>query len=137
MTIEKEPLPCDLPAPTALAFLGDAAFGLLVREALVKKGTSDSGKLHKASLAYVTAAAQALFFRRIKEELSPYEADLCRRAYNNSHLNKPKKASFEDYRCATALEALFGYLQYTNQSERAAKLFALCRIEENEDDSEN
>ncbi|MBO5789715.1 MAG: ribonuclease III [Clostridia bacterium] len=133
----KEPLPCDLPAPTALAFLGDAAFGLLVRQALVEKGTSDSGKLHKASLAYVTAAAQARFFRRIKEHLSDYEADLCRRAYNNSHLNKPKKASFEDYRCATALEALFGYLHYTNQSERTAALFALCRIEENEDDSEN
>ena len=132
-----EPLPCHLPAPAALAFLGDAAFGLLVREALVERGTSHNGKLHELSLAYVTAAAQAQAYRRIKDELTEYEADLCRRAYNSSHLNKPKKASFEDYRCATALEALFGYLHYTHQTERMAALFAKCRIEEKTDDSEN
>lgn len=133
----KEPLPCDLPAVCALAFLGDAVYGMLVREALVQGGTADSGRLHAASLAYVTAAAQSKAFCRIKGRLSDYERDLCRRAYNSGHLNKPKRASFEEYRNATALEALFGYLHYTHQNERITALFALCRIEETTDDTEN
>ena len=121
-----QPLPASLPGVMALAFLGDAVYGLYVRDMLVRRGDAPHGSLHSASLSYVTAEAQAAAYRRLLPHLTDYEADLCRRAYNSGHLSGPKRARAEDYRCATALEALVGMLHYTSQRPRLDSLMALC-----------
>lgn len=130
--MKEPPMPCHVPPVMSLAFLGDGVYSLLVRDALVRDGKTGQGALHEAALAYVTCEAQQAAYRRLCPHLTEYEADLCRRAYNSTHLRKPKHAKGDAYRCATALEALFGYLQWAGEPERIAALFAVCREGEHE-----
>ena len=129
----------ELPAVLALAFMGDARHSLYIRTMLVRRGISKSGELNEESLRYVTAEAQAQAYAKIEHLLLEDEREVFRRAYNSTHLNKPKRASGKDYRTATGFEAVVGMLEYLKDEERIAEL--LCAAyEENggfNDDSEN
>ncbi len=112
----------ELPSVAALSFLGDAVHSRYVRALLVKKGISHSGELNAAALTYVTAGAQETAFERIKACLTEEEQDVCRRAYNTGHINRPKNVSGATYRTATAFEALLGMLDYLGDVERLNEL---------------
>ena len=117
-----------LPSVGALAYIGDARHSLYVRTMLVKTGISKSGELNEKSLAYVTAEAQARAYSKIEELLLEDEKEVFRRAYNSTHLNKPKRASGKDYRTATGFEAVIGMLCYIGDEERInALLFEAYR----------
>lgn len=122
----------DLPTPAALAYLGDAVHGLLVREMLVARGYAQAGRLHGAAAAYVTAQAQAVQAERILPLLTGSEADLYRRAYNSGHLNRPRHVAVADYRAATGWEAVLGALWYLGETDRARKLFSRATEEQSE-----
>ena len=126
----------DLPSVLALAYLGDAAHQLYVRKMLVGRGISKSGELNRASLAYITAEAQARMYRTVEPLLLDDERDVYRRAYNSSHLSKPKRASHADYRCATGFEAVIGMLYWLGDDERMNLLFETGH-KEIENDTEN
>ena len=108
----------------ALAYLGDAVIELMVRERLILKGYEKSGKLNTEAKKFVTAVAQSKAYLAIENELTEEEADVFRRARNSSHLNIPKSASAIEYKNATGLEAVFGYLKMKNDTERTEHLFA-------------
>lgn len=129
----------ELPAVLALAFLGDARHSLYVRRMLVERGISKSGELNELSLAYVTAEAQAQAYGRIEHLLLEDEREVFRRAYNSTHLNKPRRASGKDYRTATGFEAVIGMLAYIKDEERVEQLLdAAHKITGgNENDSED
>ena len=56
--------------------------------------------------------------------LTEEEADVARRGRNaHAHHAAPKNQDAADYRAATALEALIGYLYLTGQEERLLTLF--------------
>ena len=126
----------DLPSVLALAYLGDAAHQLYVRKMLVGRGISKSGELNRASLAYITAEAQARMYRTVEPLLLDDERDVYRRAYNSSHLSKPKRVSHADYRCATGFEAVIGMLYWLGDDERMNLLFETGH-KEIENDTEN
>ena len=107
-----------LPTTAALAYLGDARHALYVRRMLVQKGICKSGELNEASLAYVTAEAQAQMMRKIEHLLLDDERDVYKRASNSGHLNRPKHASAADYRAATGFEAVIGMLEWIGDIER-------------------
>ena len=111
-----------LPTTAALAYLGDARHALYVRRMLVEKGICKSGELNEASLAYVTAEAQADMMRKIEPLLLDDERDVYKRASNSGHLNRPKHASAADYRAATGFEAVIGMLEWIGDSERLEML---------------
>ena len=114
--------PSELPDVLALAFLGDAIYSHAVRSMLVARGVSRAGELTRLSLAYVTAEAQSEGFRLIEADLTPEEEATSKRAANSGHLNRPRHATPADYRRATALEALFGMLEVTGQTDRLKEL---------------
>ncbi len=120
----------ELPSVAALSFLGDAVHSRYVRLHLVKAGISHSGDLNAAALGYVTATAQAAQFERIKDMLTEEEADVCRRAHNTGHINRPKNVSGATYRTATALEALLGMLDYLGDTARLEAILAKALREE-------
>ncbi len=115
-----------LPPVEALAFLGDAVFGLLVRQRLVSEGRGKAGELNRLSLLYVTAERQAAFLDRLLPHLTEEEADVVRRAENHKHLTRPKSASMQSYRKATGLEALFGMHDYLGNRARLSELFSIA-----------
>ena len=110
----------------ALAYLGDSVIELLVREKLVNDGFSDSGNLNRESLKYVKAGAQAAAMRKILPSLSEEEEQTFKRGRNMSGGNVPKSATMSEYRTATGMEVLFGYLHVTGKQERLRELFALA-----------
>lgn len=107
----------------ALAFLGDSVYELLVRERILSKADLPASKLHALKVKRVCAAFQSRALDAINDELSEKEAAVVRRGRNATGNTVPKNASTADYRRATALEALFGYLKLIGAEERIEKLF--------------
>ncbi len=108
----------------ALAYLGDCVIEMCVREHLVSIGISSSGRLNAAALSYVRASAQAEAMKRILPLLSEEEAGYFRRGRNIGHSSVPKNATVSDYRTATGMEALFGFLHLAGREARIRELFA-------------
>lgn len=110
----------------ALAYLGDSVLEIRVREKLVNDGISGSGNLNRASLAYVKASEQAAAMHRIIPILSEEETLVFKRGRNMSGGNVPKSATMSEYRTATGMEVLFGYLHLLGRQERIDELFSLA-----------
>lgn len=106
-----------------LAHVGDGVFELMVRSWLCIHGKATNRGLHKATIKYVAAPAQASAAARIIPMLSEEEADVFRRGRNTSPHTVPKAASREEYQTATAVEALFGYLWLKGETARLNELF--------------
>ena len=109
---------------SALAYLGDSVIEVLVREHLVEKGLSSSAHLNSEALKYVRASAQAEAMKNIIDLLSEEEEAAYRRGRNMGHTSTPKSASVSEYRTATGMEALFGWLYLSGKKERINELFA-------------
>ncbi len=108
----------------ALAYLGDSVIEICVRERLVKAGCSSSAVLNKTALEYVRATAQAEAMKRILPMLDEEENAVFHRGRNIGHTNTPKSATVAEYRAATGMEALFGYLHLAGRKERIDELFS-------------
>jgi ribonuclease-3 family protein len=119
-----------LPSVASLSFLGDAVHSLYVRRMLIERGICKSGELNSASLEYVTAERQAEMARRILPHLLEDEQMTYKRAFNSSHLNKPKHAHISDYRAATGFEAVLGMLYFISDNERLDFILRLAHGEE-------
>lgn len=101
-----------------LAFVGDAVCSLYIRSFLVSKGNQKTSVLHKTANTYVKASAQSELLKKIMPSLTEEEKAVVNRARNYKTNNKAKHSSLEDYKYATGLEALLGYLYLSNQTER-------------------
>ncbi len=108
----------------ALAYLGDSVLEIRVREKLVREGISGSGNLNRASLSYVKASEQAAAMHRIIPLLDEEETLVFKRGRNMSGGNVPKSATMSEYRTATGMEVLFGYLHLLGRHERIDELFS-------------
>ena len=119
----------------ALAYIGDCALEICVREYLIKeKGISSSAKLNKEALRFVKASCQAEAMKNILPILTEEENDVFHRGRNMGHSSTPKSATVAEYRSATGMEALFGWLHLAKRKERIDELF---RIAYNLDNKEN
>jgi ribonuclease-3 family protein len=108
-----------------LAFIGDGVYELLVRERLLGSGSMPANKLHALSVRRVCASAQAKAYTGLEEVLTGEEADILRRGRNANTTKVPKSCTPDEYRKATALEALFGYLYLCGRVERITELYGM------------
>lgn len=114
-------------SPNILAFYGDSVYEVMVRERVIKEHQTNAGRLHELSVERVRASYQSEAVSVIEPLLDEREADILRRGRNAGGISVPKSAKPSEYRRATALEALFGYLALCGREERAAELFeAIC-----------
>ena len=114
-------------SPNALAFYGDSVYEVLVRERAVTAHHTNAGRLHDMAVERVRASYQSEAVNVIEPMLTEKEADILRRGRNAGGISVPKSAKPSEYRRATALEALFGFLALTGQKERIEILFsAIC-----------
>ena len=97
-------------SPLALAYIGDSALDLLVKTYYVKNSNKQTYKYHKDVCNIVKAVNQAQFIDNIMDELAEAEMDIYKRGRNATTHSKAKNATMGEYRKATGLEALFGYL---------------------------
>lgn len=109
-------------SPLTLAYIGDGVYELVIRTVIVGKGNSPVNKLHRKSSSLVKASAQAELIHSIMEELTEEEKIVYKRGRNAKSYTTAKNATMTDYRTATGLEALVGYLYLTEQMERLLTL---------------
>lgn len=120
----------------ALAYLGDCVLELCVRRHLIESGFSTSRNLNREALSYVRASAQAEAMKKILPVLSEVEESYFKRGRNIGHTNVPKSATVGEYRTATGMEVLFGYLHLCGQTERIQELFQIGYIQKDASDGE-
>ena len=117
-----------------LAYLGDCVFELYVREYLVKSGVQ---RPSVESLRYVTAKVQSSAAEKILPLLTEEEEGEYKRGRNIGHSNVPKSSTALEYRRATGLESLFGWLYLSGKHDRIRVLFdAAFSDDENGTDGE-
>lgn len=102
----------------ALAFVGDAVHTLFVRENLALLGFKKVGELSSASNKFVNAEAQEKAFFSIRQNLSEEENKIAMRARNSNFKHRAKNFSVEQYRYATAFEAVIGFLFLSGEKKR-------------------
>lgn len=110
-------------SPLTLAFLGDAVYEQLVRERLVLTANMPVKKLHKEAVEKVRAAFQSKAVDVISPLLTKDEAEIMKRGRNATSNTVPKSSNPIEYRRATSLESLFGYLELIGDNERIAEIF--------------
>ena len=110
----------------SLAYLGDAVFELLVRTMLVENGEQTVNEFNRLAKGYVSAKAQAALYHKVIDQLTDEEQAILKRGRNLNPQSRAKNASVSDYRHATGLETLFGYLYTCGRHERLQELFAFC-----------
>ena len=106
-----------------LAHLGDGVFEVMVRSWLCLRGKARPRDLHRATVKYVSAPAQAAAIERLLPILTEQEADVYRRGRNTAPHSVPKAASRAQYQSATGLEALVGWLSLQGRTDRLNELF--------------
>lgn len=104
-----------LPALT-LAWVGDAVYELYVRTHLLYQ-SKNARTLSKAAVARVNHTVQSRLLAHLEDALNETEWQVLRRG-RNAHGSVPKNGNLQDYRRATGLEALVGYLYLSDQRAR-------------------
>ena len=110
-------------SPLTLAFVGDGVYELLVRKRIVEAGNMPPKKLNAHKVEMVRASAQAAVYDGLEPLLTEDERDMLKRGRNAHTGSVPKNAQMADYRKATGVEALFGFLYLKGDWERLYFLF--------------
>ncbi len=109
-------------SPLTLAYIGDAIYDLVIRSIVVERANRSVNSLHKTVIRYVNAKTQARMIEALEEDLSEEEKAVYHRGRNAKSYTSAKNASIAEYRKATGLEALFGYLYLQNRMDRLLTL---------------
>ena len=99
-------------SPLALAYMGDSILDLLVKKYFVTHSNMQPHKYHVEVSKIVKAVNQADYIDQIME------LDVYKRGRNTNTHSKAKNATMGQYRKATGLEALYGYLYLKGDMER-------------------
>ena len=118
-------LPPEQLSPLTLAFVGDAVYEVFIRTRLAKDVNMQSAKLHRKAIHYVSAVAQSAIVHAIEDTFTEEEMAVYKRGRNAHTHTSAKNADITDYRHATGLEALIGYLYLKKDSDRLNEILEM------------
>jgi ribonuclease-3 family protein len=110
-------------SPAQLAYAGDAVYELLVRSFVLNNHDISVNKMHRLTVKFVKAEAQAYIISKLSAELTEEEKKIVKRGRNAKVTSSPKNVDFMDYRYATGFEALFGHLFLNKDIDRLMYIF--------------
>lgn len=105
-------------SPLTLAYIGDAIYDVIIRTVVVERANRPANDLHKTTIQYVKAQTQAAMVEILQDVLSEEEEAVYKRGRNAKSNHTAKNASIAEYRKATGLEALLGYLYLQDRMDR-------------------
>ncbi len=109
--------------PLQLALIGDAVYEVYIRNYIFNENQGLSAhKIHTKAIKYVKAKGQSDIMQILEPILNEDELYIFKRGRNTKSATVPKNANVRDYRAATGMEALIGYLYLTNQQDRVIEL---------------
>ena len=120
-----EPIDLKTYSPLTLAYIGDAAYELVIRSIVVERGNAPVNKLHKRSSRLVKAQTQAEAAVKLLDVFTEEEMAVYKRGRNARSHTMAKNAEMTDYRMATGFEAVMGYLHLKQDYERMVTLIQL------------
>ena len=112
----------NLPALT-LAYIGDGIYEIGIRRYLLSKNVMKVEELHRKAVHYVKATFQSRFYQHHAETLPERELAVMKRGRNAKTGHQPKSSGVVEYHNATGVEALFGALWLSGETERLNALF--------------
>ena len=115
-------------SPLALAFIGDSIYGAAVKTVVVLEGNCPANTLDRKAVKYIKAVSQARAADHMLDNglLSEEELAIYRRGRNAKSPTSAKNAPVGDYRKATGLEALIGYLYLKGDTDRMMELVKIA-----------
>ena len=105
-TFDLEPVDLKTYSPLTLAYIGDAAYELVIRSLVVEQGNAPVNKLHKRSSRLVKAQTQAEAAVKLLDVFTEEELAVYKRGRNARSHTMAKNAEMTDYRMATGFEAV-------------------------------
>lgn len=109
-------------SPLTLAYIGDAIYDLIIRTAVVGSANRPANDLHRITVRFVSATAQARIIEALMDTLTEEEQSVYRRGRNSKPHTTAKNATPADYMKATGFEAVLGYLYLKDDLERVLEL---------------
>ena len=119
-------------SPQVLAFVGDGVYSMYIRHKIVITEKLSGKELHARVINFVKASGQSNFISKLLPLLSEEELHVFKRARNHKTLSQSKNADIVDYKRATGLEALLGYLYLSGKVDRLNEILKMCIGENNE-----
>ena len=115
-------------SPLSLAFIGDSVYGAVAKSVVVLRGNCPANSLDRKAVKYVKAVSQSKAADHLIERgiLSDEEMAVFRRGRNAKSPTSAKNAPVGDYRKATGLEALIGYLYLKGDIKRVVELIGIA-----------
>lgn len=113
-------------SPLTLAYIGDAVYELIIRTVISEEGEASAKAHTKKGTQLAKAVTQAQMARGLIADdfLTEEEQAVYKRGRNTSITHSAKNATVSEYRAATGLEALIGWLFIQN---RDGRMFELVR----------
>ena len=118
--------------PQVLAFVGDGVYSLYIRQKIVLENNLQGKDLHLQVINFVKAAGQSNFIDKLLPMLNDTEMSVFKRARNHRTLSQSKNANIIDYKRATGLEALLGYLYLIGNEQRLNEILSMSIGEKDE-----
>lgn len=116
-------------SPLILAYLGDSFYETLAREYVISDGDCVVSKTNERIKNIITAVSQSRIIGILLPRLDPVETWFYKSGRNARNTHHAKSAETLEYRRATGLEALYGYLYLAGKQERARELFMFAMHE--------
>ncbi|MCD8090718.1 MAG: ribonuclease III [Clostridiales bacterium] len=117
----------------ALAYMGDCVFEIYARSLVLSSGNRSVDKINAEVRGLVNAHSQSEMYYRLEDVLTEEEYRVMKRGRNANSHTMAKNQSAADYRRATGVEALFGWLYLKGETDRLTELFKLCIKNEKDD----
>lgn len=111
--------------PLVLAYIGDTIYDLYYRTVAVKSSMANVNVLNKEVSGKVNARAQSHAAALIEDKLTEEEIGVFHRGRNAKSATSPKNMDIVDYRRATGLEALIGFLYLSGDEKRIEELMII------------
>lgn len=113
--------PNEVPSLT-LAFLGDSVFETAVRTVALEKHLGNVNEVNKYAKSFSNAVAQSKMSDLLQDVFTEKEIQIFKRGRNAKSVSAPHTCTIGEYRKATGLEALFGYLYLQGSTDRIREL---------------
>ena len=111
-------------SPLVLAYIGDSVYEVIIRTKVINRGSMQVNKMHRQSSELVKAGTQAELIKAIEDMLTREEHAVFKRGRNAKSATSAKNASVIDYRMATGMEALVGWLFLRQEYNRLVYLIS-------------
>ena len=115
-------------SPLSLAFIGDSIYGAVAKSVVVLEGNCPANTLDHKAVQYVKAVSQAKAADYMIENdiFTEEEMAVYKRGRNAKSPTTAKNAPVGDYRKATGLEAVIGWLYLRGDTERVVDLVKIA-----------